>query len=116
MVRTPYPPRKLHVLLHQRHPLRMYRTQIPTQPSPAHQSVSQSVQKTALTTNRKTDARIFEQMHEVRLRRLLQRQDRRALPPQPVLPIIVHVRDQVQRDLAHLKRQRVSQSAQSASL
>ena len=112
MVRTPYPPRKLHVLLHQRHPLRMYRAQIPTQPSPP---VSQSVQ-TALTTNRKTDARIFEQMHEVRLRRLLQRQDRRALPPQPVLPIIVHVRDQVQRDLAHLKRQRVSQSAQSASL
>lgn len=50
----PYPPRQLNVLLHNRHPLRMYSTQIG----------------------------VFKQVHHKRLRRLLQRLYRVRLPPQ----------------------------------
>lgn len=53
-------------------------------------------------------SRVFEHVHEERFRRLLQRQDRRRLPPQSRVPVVNHVGHHVQRDLAHLYVRSVS--------
>ena len=58
-------------------------------------------------------SRILKQVHKIRLRGLLQRQDGRALPPQARVAVVDHVRHHVQRDFPNLVRDRASKLSES---
>lgn len=56
-------------------------------------------------------SRVFEHVDEKCFGRLLQRENRRCLPPQAVVPIFHRICHHVQRDLAHLQTETVVSTA-----